>query len=354
MSSVAAARSSGPPKERNWSGIELRHLIALAAVADEHSFRGAADRLGYVQSAISGQISQLERATGMRLFERASGTSVVELTEAGALLLRHTAEILGRLEAAHRAITLQRTRTSRTVRVAGLEHFGPQRLAEIIDAFRRRQPIAQLRFVTCPAHERLERFTSGDLDVVIYVTHENEHGLGVIVEQVPYVLLVPSVSMLAGLDHALSGAELGALQPMVPAACNDGALTARLSELGVAPARHIPGSVARAEALVTEGIGSAVVPGNLTTAADARIASIDLSHLIAPRLITVWSQTETGPASVAAAFRDTALEVCGAGAGKRVTQPVMPREDRRGLRPSLRGGSRFTIGVKEPLGIEAA
>ena len=67
---------------KHWLGIEFRHLAALAAIAEEGSFRAAADRLGYVQSAVSQQIAYLERTLDVRLIERARVTHPVALTDA--------------------------------------------------------------------------------------------------------------------------------------------------------------------------------------------------------------------------------------------------------------------------------
>src|SRR6476469_2817906 len=83
-----------------WLRIEVRHLAALRAVAQEGSFGGAATRLGYTQSAVSQQIATLERAVGERLVERPGGPRKVSLTEAGELLLRHADSIVARLQAA--------------------------------------------------------------------------------------------------------------------------------------------------------------------------------------------------------------------------------------------------------------
>src|SRR5438045_1885910 len=83
-----------------WLGVELRHFLALEAVAREGSFGKAAIALGYTQSAVSQQISMLERQVGQKLVERPGGPKPVSLTEAGRLLLTHAAAIAARVAAA--------------------------------------------------------------------------------------------------------------------------------------------------------------------------------------------------------------------------------------------------------------
>jgi molybdate transport repressor ModE-like protein len=80
-----------------WISVEVRHLSALLAVAEERSFRRAARRLGYTQSAISGQIAALERIVGARLVERSRGTAHVALTPAGDVLVRHAERVTAQL-----------------------------------------------------------------------------------------------------------------------------------------------------------------------------------------------------------------------------------------------------------------
>jgi len=61
-------------------GLELRHLVALKALAEEGSFGRAATRLGYTQSAISQQIATLERIVGQRVVDRPGGPRPISLT----------------------------------------------------------------------------------------------------------------------------------------------------------------------------------------------------------------------------------------------------------------------------------
>jgi molybdate transport repressor ModE-like protein len=92
--------SAADQSRHPWLGVEVRHLAALAAIASERSFSGAASDLGYVQSAVSQQIAKLERVVGMRLIERCRGHRPVGLTPAGELLVRQSRTLLETLHAA--------------------------------------------------------------------------------------------------------------------------------------------------------------------------------------------------------------------------------------------------------------
>jgi DNA-binding transcriptional LysR family regulator len=86
--------------DRAWLGVEVRHLLALRAIAEEGSFRGAAVRLAFTQPAISKQIAALEQRVGRRLIERPHGHRSLRLTPAGELLLGRANNILEQLELA--------------------------------------------------------------------------------------------------------------------------------------------------------------------------------------------------------------------------------------------------------------
>ena len=73
------------------------HLKTLLEVIRAGSFAAAALRLGYTASAVSQQMSALERATGTHLFERSARTAVP--TEAAVVMARHAAKVLTDMDA---------------------------------------------------------------------------------------------------------------------------------------------------------------------------------------------------------------------------------------------------------------
>lgn len=79
-------------------GVELRHLRAFVAVAEELNFTRAAARLMITQPALSRTIAALERLVGVSLVRR-SRRSVV-LTPAGKRFLRHARRALAVVEEA--------------------------------------------------------------------------------------------------------------------------------------------------------------------------------------------------------------------------------------------------------------
>jgi epsilon-lactone hydrolase len=77
-------------------GVEVRHLRAFVAVAEELNFSRAAERLYLSQPALSRQIRMLERLVGCELLRRS--THRVELTVAGDALLDRARAVLAALD----------------------------------------------------------------------------------------------------------------------------------------------------------------------------------------------------------------------------------------------------------------
>jgi DNA-binding transcriptional LysR family regulator len=135
-----------------WLGIELRHLAALQAVAEEQSFVRAGKRLGYTQSAISNQIAAFERLVGARLVERARGGSSISLTESGRLLYDHAVVLIARLQAARTDVAASWPELVAVLRVGYFQSVGATVLPRIVQ-----------RFATCAPGVRLE-LELGDAD----------------------------------------------------------------------------------------------------------------------------------------------------------------------------------------------
>src|SRR4051794_37312410 len=193
-----------------WLGVELRHFLALEAVAREGSFGKAATALGYTQSAVSQQIAALERIVGQRLVERPGGPKPVSLTEAGRLLLTHAEAIAARVAAAQADLTALGDGEAGTLRVGVFQSVGQRILPELMRRFVRQWPKVEITLTeSADDRELLAAVERGELDLT-FSDLPLEGGPFEEVELLrdPYVLVVardsdldqPSLREIAQLD----------------------------------------------------------------------------------------------------------------------------------------------------------
>jgi DNA-binding transcriptional LysR family regulator len=123
--------------------MELRHLEAFVAVAEELSFTRASTRLHLVQSGVSSAIKALERDLGASLFDR--DRHRVMLTDAGQVLLPEARATLAAAQAARDAVSEAEGGLRGTVTVGTMLSTGPLDLAGLLGRFHRTHPGVAVR-----------------------------------------------------------------------------------------------------------------------------------------------------------------------------------------------------------------
>jgi DNA-binding transcriptional LysR family regulator len=290
-----------------WVGVELRHLIALEAVAREMSFGRAAASLGYTQSAISQQIATLERIVGEKLVERPGGPRKVSLTEAGQLLLRHAEAIVSRLSAAQADMDALANGQAGTLRVGVYQSVGEHILPALMQRFVEAWPRVEVTLDEAANDvELLEHVERGGLDLT-FADLPLPEGPFEFVEVLrdPYVLVLPAdeeapdePTLAAAAAHELIGFRH----------CRG---LRQLESASPEPLRYVfrsdhNGTV---QGMVAAGFGAAVVPRLTMDTNDERIHAVELED-VPPRLIgVVWHRDRhRGPAG--RAFVELAQDVC--------------------------------------------
>jgi DNA-binding transcriptional LysR family regulator len=272
-----------------WLGVEFRHLAALDAIARTGSFRGAADDLGYVQSAISQQMARLESLVGVRLIDRERGTGPVELTVAGRLMLKHSSAIMQRLDAAQADLAAITSGLAATLRVGAFETLAASLMPTVLQACSSKLQIILTELVDDAAG--CELVANGSLDVA-FATLPLDLGPFAYLEVAidPCVLLVNASSNLAARPPtALT--ELGS----VPLIRHErwrmtGLIEAELRAVGSEPSYVMSArTTATVQALVGEGLGAAILPSLSVNSSDPRIAAVDLQDLLpSSTIVAFW------------------------------------------------------------------
>lgn len=135
---------------------DVQKLRSLREVALRGTVTAAAEAIGYTPSAISQQVASLEKELGVAVLER-RGRNVV-LTDAGRLLVEHSAGVLQELERAEAALAELRG-----------EAVGPVRIGSVASATATIIPIA--------LHSALAEHPGIEPEVVVHPLDENTREL---------------------------------------------------------------------------------------------------------------------------------------------------------------------------------
>jgi len=297
-----------------WLGVELRHLAALTAVQREGSFRGAAESLGYVQSAVSQQIARLEHLVGARLIERSRGTAPVALTREGELLLGHADQIMSHFTAAQADLNALSNGLSSTLRVGVFQSVATRILPTMLRDVAERLP--GLRIVPREAATDSELFDlveRGDLDAAFADVPLEPGPFGSCELMAdPFVLLMHAGSLQAANGWQPTMAKIAALPLIRQPSCRMSTLIElELRATGVEPDFVVSSDTnATIQALVAAGVGAAILPRLAAEPPHPGTVAIALDALLPPaRLAFMWHR-ERRDTPALQAFRKIAQTVC--------------------------------------------
>lgn len=141
-------------------------------VVEEGSFSAAARFLGVTPSAVSRQVTQLERELGGRLFQRT--TRKQNLTEAGEMYFQHAHRIVGDLEAARLAVTKLTDSPSGSLHVTVEADFALAFIEPMLPEFLSQFPEVQVRLHMSAG---LLDLVHEGIDVAIRVGHLEDSSL---------------------------------------------------------------------------------------------------------------------------------------------------------------------------------
>ena len=184
--------------------LDTHRIRVFRSVMASGSIQAAADNLGYTPSAISQQISALQKETGLTLFEREGrGLSA---TAAARALVANTNELMGQLSRLDRVVADLREGRSGRLTIGYFASAGAEWMPTLARRLTTELPDLTLELVLTEVPE----YTGATLDIDIVVNvpgaHDPPGARRVPLVADPYVAILPA-------DHPLAGVgEVGLAQ----------------------------------------------------------------------------------------------------------------------------------------------
>lgn len=173
--------------------MNLTRLRMLSEIAGRGSLRAAATALDYTPSAVSQQITLLEREAGMRLVDR--GPRGAQLTDAGQLLVRHADVALQELAKARHALDALSGNGTARLRVAAFPTATATIVAVAARSFGDSQPECTVQLLDAEPPQARALLAAGEVDAA--VLYEFEPAPGALIGHDPMLLCLPADHRLA-------------------------------------------------------------------------------------------------------------------------------------------------------------
>jgi DNA-binding transcriptional LysR family regulator len=269
------------------------------AVAEEKSFRRAAERLNLAQPPVSTQIRQLESELGVRLFERTSRS--VRLSRVSENLLPLARSVLAGAERLRQAAAQVAEGEMGSLSIGYLpSSLGPL-LANALRSFHAAHPNVQISLAEQRAPQQIDAILAGDLDLgLTHTATERPELAGELFAEMPIALALPSGHRLAQRSRislrSLRGEHLVLMRPDLAGGIYDPFLSA-CSAAGVSlPVFQYTNDFTTKLWLVSAGFG--VSP---TILPDLRLPNIDVvyrplaARLPRAKLFLIYRRTNESP-----------------------------------------------------------
>ena len=292
--------------------MELRHLRAFVAVAEEAHFGRAAQRLHMAQPPLSQQVKQLERELGVLLLERT--TRRVRTTNAGVVFLERARAILSDVERARESVLLAERGESGVIRVGLTGATTWRLLPRLARAYRKRYPMVRLELQPAVfSGQQVSALLDNSIDVgFLRAPVPPEPLTGRVLLNEPLVAALPAEHQLARLDSvdlaAMADENFVSYPSLHGSSLRDAAFLACASVgftpgvVQVAPDTHTVVS------LVSAGVGVALLPASVESLRFEGVAyrSITGADVWVP-ICLAWRANDSSP--VLAGFLTVADEI---------------------------------------------
>jgi DNA-binding transcriptional LysR family regulator len=144
--------------------LDVRRLRVLRELAERGTVAATAEALSFTPSAVSQQLSALEREAGVPLLEREGRR--LALTDAGRTLVAHADAVLAQLERAEADLQAVGQEISGSLRVAAFSSFARSVLPRVTAAMRRHERLA-VHVRDAEPQDSVPLLRLGELDVVV-------------------------------------------------------------------------------------------------------------------------------------------------------------------------------------------